>query len=83
MLQSVVNYIHERWQQQLVICIERGIASESEANRMIGEVKDFIAQTVSFDFRGVDVQRLDWRGPQAHALVERVYRAAYNLLDTA
>ena len=81
MLRSVANYVHERWQQQLVVCIERGTVSEREANTMIGEVKDFIVQTVTFDFRDVDVLGIDWRGPQGRALVERVYRAAYSLLS--
>jgi hypothetical protein len=81
MLQSVVNYVHERWQQHLVTCIERGTVGEGEANAIIGEVKDFIAQTVAFDFRDVDILRLDWRGHHARSLVERVYRTAYSLLE--
>jgi hypothetical protein len=81
-LQSVVNYIHERWQQQLVICIERGTIRERDANTLIAEVKSFIVATVTFDFRDVDVIRLDWRSGHARSLVERVYRSAYALLET-
>lgn len=82
MLQSVVNYVHERWQQQLVICIERGTIRESDANSMIKDVKTFIATTVKFDFKGVDLVHLDWRGRDARRLIERVYRTAYSLLET-
>lgn len=83
MLQSVVNYVHERWQQQLVACIERGTVGEADANAMIGEVKEFIAQTVAFDLRGVDVVRVDWRGREGKNLVERIYLAAYGLLESS
>lgn len=80
---SIVNYINERVQQELVNCIERGSCSEREANSLIGEMKDFIVGIVNIDFDGIDLLTLNWNSPETINRVEEVYRTAYSLLESA
>jgi hypothetical protein len=47
------------------------------------EVWDYVRNTVHLDLKSVDVQKLDWAGPQAAALVERIFTEAHRLLAIA
>lgn len=80
---SVTNYVNERFQQELVVLIERGAISEGQANGLSAEVKEFIASVVRIDLQRIDPMALDWQGAQGTAFVERVYRAAYSLFGEA
>jgi len=77
---SVVNYVNARMQQELANRIERGTLPESEANRLMDEVRDFITEIVKLDFGGMDLVSLDWDGPQGRRFVDDVYEEAYRLL---
>lgn len=79
---SIVNYINERVQQELVNCIERGSCSEREANNLIGEMKDFIVGVVKIDFEDINLLTLDWNAPETINRVEEVYKTAYSLLES-
>jgi hypothetical protein len=77
---SVTNYVNERFQQELVNCVERGSVSEREANELIDEAKDFIAGVVEIDLEGVDLVAFDWEGEEGRRFVENIYQTAYSLL---
>jgi hypothetical protein len=77
---SVTNYVNERFQQELVNCIERGTVSEQDANQMMNEAKDFITGIVEIDLETVDVMNFDWNGSEGKAFVESVFQSAYSLL---
>lgn len=77
---SVTNYVNERFQQELVNCIERGTVSEQDANQMMSEAKDFITGIVAIDLESIDVLNFDWNGSEGKAFVESVFQSAYSLL---
>lgn len=77
---SVTNYVNERFQQELVNCVERGSVSEREANELIDEAKEFIAGVVEIDLEGVDLVTFDWEGEEGRRFVEDIYQTAYSLL---
>lgn len=77
---SVSNYVNERFQQELVNCIERGAVSEEDANQLMDEAKDFITGIVALDIEGIDVLNFDWDGAEGKAFVESVFQSAYSLL---
>ena len=77
---SVTNYINERFQQELVNCVERGSVSEADANDLLREARDFIAGIVRIEFEGIDLVAVDWVSGEGKGHVERVFRDAYSLL---
>lgn len=77
---SVTNYVNERFQQELVNCVERGSVSERDANELIDEAKEFIAGVVEIDLEGVDLVAFDWEGEEGRRFVEDIYQTAYSLL---
>jgi hypothetical protein len=78
---SVTNYVNERFQQELVSRIEQGTLSEREANGLSTEIKDFISGITTIDLEGVNLLTLDWNGAEGKRFVERIYQAAYLLLE--
>lgn len=79
---SVVNYVNERFQNELINCVERGSLSERAANDLMIEAKQFIAGVVALDFEGVNVVSLNWQGMEGKRFVERIYESAYSLLGS-
>ncbi len=77
---SVVNYVNARLQFELVNQLEAGRIPEADANRLMGEIRGFIRETVRYDFADVDVVAVDWEGPEGQQLVARLYEAGYALL---
>ena len=77
---SVTNYVNERFQQELVNCVERGSVSEQRANELIDEAKGFIAGIVEIDLEGVDLVSFDWEGEEGRRFVDEIYQTAYSLL---
>jgi hypothetical protein len=77
---SITNYVNERFQQELVNCVERGSVSEREANELIDEAKEYIAGVVEIDLEGVDLVAFDWEGDEGRRFVEDIYQTAYSLL---
>jgi hypothetical protein len=77
---SVTNYVNERFQQELVNCVERGSVSEHRANELIDEAKDFIAGIIEIDLEGIDLVSFDWEGEEGRRFVDDIYQTAYSLL---
>ncbi|MHB8644379.1 MAG: Qat anti-phage system associated protein QatB [Thermomicrobiales bacterium] len=77
---SMVNYVNARLQFELVNRLEAGRMPEADANRLMGEIRGFIRETVRYDFANVDVVSVDWEGPEGQQFVARVYEAGYALL---
>lgn len=77
---SVTNYINERFEQELVNCIERGNISEDSANQLSEQAKEFIAGVVTIDIDDIDVVAFDWAGPEGRTFVNNLYQMAYSLL---
>lgn len=77
---SITNYVNERFQQELVNCVERGSISERQANELIDEAKQFIFGVIEIDLEGVDLIAFDWRGEEGRRFVDGVYETAYSLL---
>ncbi len=80
---SVANYVNVRFQQELVSRIERGTLPEREANQLAAEAKEFIAEIIQIDFRGVDLVQVDWQGAEGRDLIAGIYETAYSLLGDA
>lgn len=77
---SIVNYVNDRIQHELVNRLERETIPESDANRLLAEMKEFIGGIARLDFAGVDLVALDWHGPDGQRLVGRLFESAYALL---
>lgn len=77
---SITNYINERFEHELINCIERGTVSESDANKLLEQAKDFIFGVVEIDIEDIDVVEFDWDGSEGKILVENLYQTAYSLL---
>lgn len=78
---SITNYTYERFEQELVNCIERGSVSEDDANQLADEAKGFITGMVEIDIENIDVATFDWNGAEGRAFVEDLYRMAYSFLE--
>ncbi len=78
---SVTNYIYERFEHELFNCLERGSVSESEANNLAEEAKEFIAGVVTIDMDEINVVTFDWDGAEGKQFVENLYQTAYSLLE--
>ncbi|MEO6323474.1 MAG: hypothetical protein ABIQ65_02475 [Thermoanaerobaculia bacterium] len=77
----VMNYISERFLQELDLRIHRGRISVEDASDVFRDVKDTIRATVTWDFRDVDLTTFDWEGPEGRARAERIFREAYSLIE--
>lgn len=49
--------------------------------RVERDIKDYITATVKYDFKQVDVLKIDWEGTQGRDMVNRIYEEAYTLLE--
>jgi hypothetical protein len=76
----VTNYVYERFLMEMTNCIERGSLSESDANVLTDQGKDFVEGEVRFDLTGVDVLELEWRGKEGQDFIRKIYEKAYSLL---
>ena len=79
-MQSVVNYVYTRFQQELVNRIESGTTTERAANTLVAQAKEFFASVLRLDLAGFDVLAVDWHGNQGQRIVSRLFEAAYALL---
>ena len=77
---SITNYINEKFEHELVNCIERGTVSESDANQLLEQAKDFIIGVVEIDTEGINLVEFDWNSAEGQLLVENLYQTAYSLL---
>lgn len=78
---SITNYIYERFEQELFNCLEKGSVSESTANDLAEEAKEFIAGIVSIDMSEIDVVTFGWEDAEGQKFVESLYQTAYSLLE--
>lgn len=77
---SVSNFVNEQFQQELMICFERGEVSEARANYLSGQMREYILNTTRSDYGGLDVLNLDW-DTQGATIAARIYRDAYGFLE--
>jgi hypothetical protein len=77
---SVTNYINERFEHELMNCIERGNISEDGANQLCEQAKEFIAGMVEIDIENIDVTTFDWNGAEGQSFIDDLYQTAYSLL---
>lgn len=77
---SITNYINERFQNELVNCIERGAMSENDANQLSEQIKDFIEGNVILDLQDIDLMKFDWTDREGKTLINNLYETAYALL---
>jgi hypothetical protein len=77
---SITNYIYERFEQELVNCVERGNVSEDEANLLADQAKEFINGEVIIDMDNIDVATFDWGGAAGNSFIENLQQIAYSLL---
>jgi hypothetical protein len=78
---SLVSYVFHRWLEELGARLETKAISAHEAVQLEREVKQYVVEAVKIDFGTVDVLKTRWNGPQGSALVERIFREAYSLLE--
>jgi hypothetical protein len=79
----IVNYVNARFQQELGNCIERGATSERAANRLMSQIKGYIAARVTMDLGRRSVVSIDWRGVAGRRVVDRIFLDAYSLIGRA
>ena len=77
----VAAYIDTRLMHVLGNRVETGAVSPADAVARELEVKDYVAERVRLDFGDADLSLVDWRGPQADVLIERIFEEAYALLE--
>jgi hypothetical protein len=77
----VAAYIDTRLMHVLGNRVETGAVSPADAAARELEAKDYVAERVRLDFGDTDLSRVDWRGPQADSLIERIFQEAYVLLE--
>jgi hypothetical protein len=77
---SVTNYINERFEQELMNCIERGSISEDAANQLCEQAKEFISGVVAIDIEAIDVATFQWDGAEGKTFIDDLYQTAYSLL---
>ena len=77
---SIVNYLNERLQSELLNRVERKSISEKQANRTSKQIKKFIKGAVKLDLREVDVLKVDWKSPRGGEIISSLYRQAYEIL---
>lgn len=75
------NVIEARFTQELANRVERAAMDEAEANRTLGEIRDYIRGMVELDLKGVRLLEVDWNGNEGAALVESWLAAAYAVLE--
>ncbi len=79
----IVNYVNARFQHELGNCIERGATSEQAANRLMSQIKGYIAARVRMDLGRRSVVNIDWRGVPGRQIVDRIFQDAYSLIGRA
>jgi hypothetical protein len=76
----VTNYVYERFLMEMANCIERGLLSETDANALTDQGKEFVEGEVRFDLTQLDVLQIDWHGQEGKDFVRSIYERAYWLL---
>lgn len=79
-LLSVANFVNEQFQQELMVCFERGDVSEARANHLSGQMREYILSSTRSDYSGLDVLNLDWNA-EGQTIAARIYRDAYGFLE--
>lgn len=77
---SISAYVYHRWLEELGEMIEQKVVSPLEAERIEGQMRDYVNEVVHLDLNNVDVVALDWKGPAGAKLIEDLYAQAYGVL---
>ncbi len=73
-------YIYEKWLQQLGIAIEKKAISPNDALAKEQEAKNFIKESVLFDFEGKSIVNLDFTQGDGKRIIDRIFQEAYLIL---
>lgn len=77
----ICNVIEARFTEELANRVERAAIDETEANRTLTEIRDYIRGIVALDLEGVRLLDIDWNGNEGAAFVESWMAAAYAVLE--
>lgn len=77
----ICNVIEARFTEELATRVERAAIGEAEANRTLGEIRDYIRGVVALDLQGVGLLDVDWNGSEGASFVESWLSAAYAVLE--
>lgn len=61
--------------------IESKTMTAAEAKKIEDDLRAYIDANIAFEFSRIDVQNIDWNGPAAKELIERLISDAYEQLD--
>ena len=78
---SIATFVNAQFQEELIVRVESGNFSETEANRMATEIRGFIVEETLRQLDTGDVLSLDLRSQQGRELTRQLYQDAFSFLD--
>ena len=79
----ICNVIEARFTQELASRVEHAAIDVTEANRTLGEIRDYIRGVVALDLEGKRLLDIDWNGSEGASFIESWLAAAYAVLEEA
>jgi hypothetical protein len=79
----ICNVIEARFTQELASRVEQAAMDVTEANRTLGEIRDYIRGLVALDLEGKRLLDIDWNGSEGASFIESWLAAAYAVLEEA
>lgn len=74
-------YIYEKWLQQLGIALEKKAFTPNEALAKEIEAKNFIKESVNYDFEGKSILSLDFSRGEGRLIIDNIFNEAYLILE--
>lgn len=79
----LLEYINKYIYTRILETLSKSSESYSAATlvRVEKDIKDYVSETVKYDFGQVDMLTLDWLGKEGKEMVGRIYDEGYSLLE--
>jgi hypothetical protein len=73
----VTEYVYRRLLLELGKQLESGARTPAELPAIEADLREYITLTIQLRFEGVDLVHVDWGGGAGTALIDGIFRAAY------
>ncbi len=80
---SVSTFINAQFQEELILRVESGNYSESEANRIATEIRGFIVEETRLKLDTQNALTLDFKSAAGRELTRQLYQDAFSFLETS
>lgn len=74
------SYVFERLLRELGDRLKKGAITANESARLEKQLREFITETIKFEFKDIDPLKLDWNGMQGKEFIESLFQDAYSLI---